>query len=324
MPSLLTRSPAKLNLVFDITGSRPDGYHEVETIFQTVDLEDELEFNLSESSEFSTTIECTPAHAAKLMPLDESNLIGKSARKFFTELKSKQNYALSVKLRKIIPIGAGLAGGSGNAAATLLALNHFFDNIFSEDKLMAIAATIGSDVAFCLSGGSAIGKGRGELLTQISNKLDLTYCLVKPRTLSISTPWAYAAFDRQQPTKVSCSRLASSIQALESGNLELAFQSFGNVFEPVVFAEHPQLAQLKEELLASGAWYCQMTGSGPTLFAVVASLEMAQQIRRNILKDDELGFYYWTKEILDEALPPLDFHIARTCNHGVRIVAEKE
>lgn len=319
MPTIKVRCPAKLNLCFDITGTRPDGYHDVETLFQSINLEDELHIEVSEAAAFTTEITCNNPFVKKQMPLDNSNLIGKAAALFFAELKSTKSYALTVSLEKNIPIGAGLAGGSGNAAGTLLALNRIFDQPFSETELITMSLGVGSDVPFFFQGGSAKGLGRGEILTPFTNALSLTFCIVKPSRLSILTPWAYSAFDNYRG-RIQKPNLGKAISALEAGNLELALDSFGNVFEPVIFEAHPVLRELKKQLVDLGAWYCQMTGSGPTLFALVANREMAQQIRRHVLKDDDLGFSYWTDEILHEAIPPFNFQIAESSNHGVRII----
>jgi 4-diphosphocytidyl-2-C-methyl-D-erythritol kinase len=320
MQTLKVSAPAKLNLSFDITGTRPDGYHDVESLFQAVDLQDELEFSICESEQFFFNIHCDNPYLKQAMPLDDKNLIGLACKYFLKKLDTKKQYAINVHLEKQIPIGAGLAGGSSNAAATLIALNHFFSEPFSLFDLKTMAAEIGSDVAFCLEGGCALGKGRGEILSPVKNSLSLTFCLVKPRALSVSTPWAFAAFDRSK-LEIKKPDLANSIKAVTSGDLSLAFQSFGNVFEPVLFEAHPDLKELKQTLLDQGAWFCQMTGSGPTLFAVTANREKAQEIRRHLLKDDELGFSYWTKEIMHEALPPLDIHIATSIDYGARVIA---
>ena len=318
-PGIVVRTPAKLNLSFNILGSRPDGYHDVETVFQTISLEDELQVTVEEAQATELKIVCDNPIFRKLMPLDHSNLIAKAALAYLDKLNNGKNYKIHVHLEKKIPIGAGLAGGSSNAAGMLLAMNRYFACAVSQKDLFELAATLGSDVPFCLKGGTCIGRGRGELLEEIDCKLLLHYCIVKPRKLNVSTPWAFKLFDEYQ-AELKRPKLERLVKALKEDDIEAALASFGNVFEPVVFAQHKQLQELKEQLLAQGVWSCHMTGSGPTLFAVVAGREQGQHIRRQMLHDDELGFVYGTEEILLEALPPIDFRLAETSKTGARVV----
>lgn len=317
---IVVRSPAKINLTFNITGLRSDGFHDIESIMQTITLEDELKVAITESSETKFAIHCENAAIGKLIPLDSSNLIGKAARFFFEAMKSNKSFAIEVNLDKKIPVGAGLAGGSSNAAAMLVALNTYFNNIFSSEELASIGAQIGSDVPFCLKGGTCIARGRGELLEEIACNLSLHYCIVKPRKLSVSTPAAYKAFD-EYTGSVKIPDLEGTRKALFNSDLDSFSKGLGNVFEPVIFKQHEQLAELKNELIRLGAWDCHMTGSGPTLFALVAGREMGHHIRRQVLHDDEIGFVYGTEEIILEALPPIDFRLAENCSYGARVIS---
>lgn len=319
LQTIVVHTPAKLNLSFNILGTRPDGYHDVETVFQSITLEDELQINIEESASDEFSIVCDNPIFRKLMPLDQSNLIAKAAKAYLERRADGKKYKIHVHLEKKIPIGAGLAGGSSNAAGMLVALNHFFSSAFSMKEMQEIAAGIGSDVPFCLEGGTCIGRGRGEILEDIDCKLELHYCIVKPRKINVSTPWAFKIFDEYKG-KVTAPPIGNLVKALQTDDIELALASFGNVFEPVIFAEHKQLLELKQQLLDHEVWSCHMTGSGPTLFAVVAGREMGQHIRRQMLHDDELGFLYGTEEILLEALPPIDFRLAETSKLAARVV----
>ncbi|MBX9722131.1 MAG: 4-(cytidine 5'-diphospho)-2-C-methyl-D-erythritol kinase [Candidatus Obscuribacterales bacterium] len=319
MQTITVRAPAKVNLTFDILGKRPDGFHDIETIFQSISLEDELKIQIEESEQNYFAIDCDNPVLRRLMPLDESNLIGKAARAYLNQEKAGSHFNIRVHLDKKIPIGAGLAGGSSNAAAMLIALNSYFGNRLNSTELSQLASQIGSDVPFCLQGGTSIGRGKGEILEPIPCAIEFFYCIIKPRKLSVSTPWAYNNFDDYRAV-VKKPDLVVVKNALCLGDIEAAIAGFGNVFEPMVMQEYPELAKLKAQVLDLGAWACQMTGSGPTLFAVVPGREMGHHIRRQILGDDDIGFVYGTEEIILEALPPIDFRLAESCSHGVRIV----
>lgn len=266
---IVVKAPAKINLTFNIIGLRTDGFHDIESIMQTISLEDELKIQIKESVENNFTIHCENPGIAKLIPLDGSNLIAKAARIFLETMGTNKSFSIEVNLDKRIPVGAGLAGGSSNAAAMLLALNQFFGNAFSRDELAVVAAQIGSDVPFCLKGGTCIARGRGEILEEIACNTELHYCIVKPRKLSVSTPAAYKAFD-EYDKEVTIPSLQIAKEGLADGDLNKLMAGLGNVFEPVIFAQHTQLKELKDELFKLGAWDCHMTGSGPTLFALVA------------------------------------------------------
>ncbi|MBX9688320.1 MAG: 4-(cytidine 5'-diphospho)-2-C-methyl-D-erythritol kinase [Candidatus Obscuribacterales bacterium] len=314
------RCPAKLNLTFDILSLRKDGYHDVESIFQSITLEDELHLSVEKAAEKDFQIHSENPRIKKMMPMDRSNLMGKAAELFLEKLRPDANYKIEVLIEKKIPIGAGLAGGSSNAAGILQGLNKCFENIFSPKELSDLAAQIGSDVPFCLKGGTCIGRARGEILEEIPCKLKLSYCIVKPRKLSVSTPWAFKKFDEYKQ-ELDRPKLNAVAKSLKEGDLEATLCGLGNVFEKVIFSEHPELAELKQELLKHGAWACHMTGSGPTLFAVVAGREMGHQIRRQILHDDDIGFVYGTEDIILEALPPIDFRLAENSELGARVIS---
>ena len=253
------------------------------------------------------------------MPLDSSNLMGKAASIFFQFLNLAQKFRVSVQIEKNIPIGAGLAGGSSNAAGMLLGLNELFDRPLNFEQLSLLAAQIGSDVPFCLKGGTCIGRGRGEILSELKSKLQLSLCIVKPRKLSVSTPWAYKSFDNYKG-ELKKPSIEKALTGLKTADLELALSGFANVFQPLVFQEFPELEKLNQQLIDLGAWASQMSGSGPTLFAVVSGREMGHHLRRQVLRDDDIGFVYGTDEILAEALAPIDFKLAETCDYGVRVL----
>ena len=323
----IVRAPAKINLTFDILSLRADGFHDIETIFQAIDLEDELHIELQEADSNEIEIKVAEAFVRKLIPLDRTNLIARAFDAYLARLGSKKKYKAVVDLDKRIPVGAGLAGGSTDAAAMLFGLNEMLGNKLSESELMEIGAQLGSDVPFCILGGTAIGKGRGEVLEKVDRKLELSFCIVKPLRLSISTPWAFKAYDdavASNGRKAVSFNLESVRDGLENADLETTLSGLGNIFQPVIFSAHAELEKLHSEILAQGVFACHMTGSGPTLYAVTPGREMGHHIRRHILRDDEIGFYYGTEEVIREAHPPIDFRLAQTVSHGPRLISMQE
>ncbi len=314
MPAIKVLSPAKLNLTFAIQGLLGDGYHKVETLLQAVDLFDELILTIEPGSAFQVTIQGEGDH----FPKDETNLIARAARLFQERIVSEQPFALCAELKKRIPVGAGLGGGSSNAAACLVALNHFFSYPATQDKLKELGAELGADVPFLIEGGTAIGRHRGDILQAVESRLELYFCIVKPRLLSVSTPWAYRQFDSYEG-EVAGGDLPLAVEAMQEGNLSLALKSFGNVFEPVVFAQFPQLARLKQTLVDFGCLACHLSGSGPALYAVVADGKQAEAVGL-YLEQSGADLFVADGSASDDRQQPLEFFIAGSLESGVRII----
>lgn len=278
---LAVKTQAKVNLTFDIVGLLPDGYHEVATLMQAIDLGDNLRFTFK-SGAFNVDILLTEGKDKKQFPLDDSNLIYKAAQAFFKKCPQLEPLAIRVDVEKKIPIAAGLAGGSSNAAATLIALNEFYRQPLDGAELQELARALGADVPFCISGGIAVGLGRGDLLKSIESSLSLNFCLVKPKNIALSTPWVYKQYDiylAEKGNSIRRPNLENAVGAISFGELDSAIEAFGNVFEPVVYSHHPELAELKQMLQSYGCPYVQLTGSGPTIFALTSDLEMAHFLR---------------------------------------------
>ena len=314
-------APAKVNLTFDVTGDLPGGYHSIVSLFQAISLEDVLNIHILPSSAQELKLELTAEFVGEpgAFPLDENNLIAKAVRAFDSSCSLLKNKLVRVDVRKQIPIGAGLAGGSSNAAAVLSALNQLYDQPMTEKELLVVATNLGADVPFLLHGGTQLGKGKGELLTPLSITERLSFVVLKPRQLSVSTPSVFGAYDKWVAEKNSSWRPAidhqSAIDALTSGNLEKATKSFANVFEPIVFEMYPSLSLIKERLMELGCWSAQLSGSGPSIFAVVANLEMAHMIRRKFKEEETRGDSVWlTREGWE-----LDCFIAESIVGGVQI-----
>jgi 4-diphosphocytidyl-2-C-methyl-D-erythritol kinase len=201
------------------------------------------------------------------------------------------------------------AGGSANAAATLTAMNKAYNNVLNSDELLELAATIGSDVAFCLLGGTACGSLRGEQLLPVNCPQKISFVIAKPRNLSLSTAWMYNQYDEQfdqQPAPTQRSHnFDRALSALTAGDIKLATQSFGNDFEPLAFSFHPELKLLQNKLIELGCISCHMTGKGPTLFAVVSDLERAHSI---------------CERLIDQTDNEIDVWVAQSSEHGVRFL----
>jgi 4-diphosphocytidyl-2-C-methyl-D-erythritol kinase len=310
MQKLIARSPAKINLTLDVLGVFPDGYHKIETVLQSIDLHDELIFEFEPCKDVEVALACL--NSKEEFPLTDSNLIAKAAVLFFRSLPEKTGVKVTVTVDKNIPIAAGLAGGSSNAAATLRALNYFAGQPFSTEELLVLAGKLGADVPFCLEGGTCIGRGRGDELTPVEMDQRLFFLIAKPKHLAISTPWVYQTYDEfvlnEGREALPTFEAHQTADALESGDLETAAKSFGNVFEPIVFAEHAELKSWIEEMKKYDPWCAHMTGSGPTLYALVADCEMAHFMRRKMLEHP--------------LAQGIEFFIAESSKFGAQLIGE--
>lgn len=258
-------SPCKVNLLLNILGKRGDGYHELETVMQPVNLCDALRFEKTGSG---VVLSCSDAS----LPVDGTNLVHRAATAFLEAAKLSDGVRLH--LEKRIPMAAGLGGGSGNAATTLLGLNELFGHPLKPTALVPIAAKLGSDVPFFLQQGPALATGRGETITSLEPfpaLRGLSFLLIHPG-FGISTPWAYrelARFpDALHGRRGRAERLVSSLQA---GDIARAGAEFYNSLEAPALHKYPVLALYQEFLRAHGAVAALMSGSGSTTFALVRS-----------------------------------------------------
>lgn len=319
MRSITLLAPGKINLTLDVLGVLPDGYHEIETIFQSVDVYDELRITISESERLSVKIACErDGFPCSEFPLDGTNLIARAATAF-AAAAGCQPFSAEVFVNKQLPIGGGMAGGSANGAAMLVGLNELFGGPLSREQIIKVGSTLGADVPFCITGGTMLGRGRGDDLVRVDSKCKLNLCLVKPRNLSISTAWVYNEFDLYQAPVVKPDT-QQAVEALKEGDFEKLIRSLGNTFQPMVFEAHPQLKTICDSLRELGSWYCQMTGSGPTLFSIVASREMAHAVRRRMLRNDDDGFLYGAVSPTMKG-PPWDFYIAESIEGGIMMTS---
>ncbi|EIT84191.1 4-diphosphocytidyl-2-C-methyl-D-erythritol kinase [Fictibacillus macauensis ZFHKF-1] len=250
------KAPAKINLSLDVLGKRADGYHEVKMIMTTVDLADRVEMTLLQEDKI--TIESTGG----FVPLDHRNLAYQAAMLLKETFHIKKGVAIHID--KHIPVAAGLAGGSSDAAATLKGLNHIWKLGLSLDELAELGAKIGSDVSFCVYGGTAIASGRGEKIQHITAPPPCWVLLAKP-PIGVSTAEVYR---RVNMNTVVHPDLDGMVDAIEDGSYKTICNKLGNVLESVTLALHPEVKHLKELMLRLGADGVLMSGSGPTVFGL--------------------------------------------------------
>lgn len=301
MRSLYLIAPAKINLYLEIIGHRLDGYHELVMILQSIALADSLELHPNGKEEIR--LYCNH----DLVPLDNTNIAYKAAQlmaKSFPEIAS--NYGgVDIVIDKKIPVAAGLAGGSSNGAAVLVGINLLWDLGLTQPELETFAASLGSDVPFCLAGGCAIATGRGEKLAPIPSNEELWLVLAKYQSLSISTPWAYQQY-RQNFSDSYVSDFDTVINRkdlVHSGPLVNAIvhkqttkigQLLHNDLEKVVLPAQPKVAQLCEKMRKAGGLGTMMSGSGPTVFTLCESQNEAEVIKNQIettIADPDLQFW---------------------------------
>lgn len=269
---------AKINLTLDVLGKRPDGYHEVEMIMQTIELSDLV--SLEQTAEGITVKTDHP-----LLAGGESNIAHKAACLLVEKFGVKKG--IKIHITKRIPVAAGLAGGSTDAAAVLLGLNRIWSLGLSLTELTELGAQIGSDVPFCLIGGTALAQGRGEILTVLPEVPEMWLVLVKP-ALEVSTAEIYRNYD---PAKVERHPLTQeAVRAIFDRNTAGLLKNLANVLETVTLPRYPEVSLVKETMSAAGISSVLMSGSGPTVFGIVESRDIARQ-RADVLRQKLPGMF---------------------------------
>ncbi|GER67649.1 4-diphosphocytidyl-2-C-methyl-D-erythritol kinase [Weizmannia acidilactici] len=263
---LLVKAPAKINLSLDVLGKREDGYHEVEMIMTTIDLSDHLE--LSELRENEIKI----VSQNRFVPDDQRNLAYQAARLLKERYGIRQGVEIAID--KVIPVAAGLAGGSSDAAATLRGLNKLWNLGLSLDELAELGAEIGSDVSFCVYGGTALAKGRGEKITKLPAPPNCWVILAKP-PIGVSTAEIYKQLDLNQFVHPDINGM---IEAIRGQDFQKICRLAGNVLESVTLKAYPQVAHIKTQMKRFGADLALMSGSGPTVFGLVQYDSRLQRI----------------------------------------------
>ncbi|MDD3024712.1 MAG: 4-(cytidine 5'-diphospho)-2-C-methyl-D-erythritol kinase [Syntrophomonadaceae bacterium] len=264
-------APAKINLTLDIKGKRADGYHELETVMQQIDLLDRITIELT--SEGSISVDSN----SSFIPHDKENLACQAAALFLDKYGCEEGVRIFIE--KSIPIGAGLAGGSSDAAAVLWGLNRLLDCKLEEQDLLNLGAQIGSDVPFCLLGGSALARGRGELLQPLKQSVPLLLLLVKP-DFQVSTAEVYKQFNLAQVERFPDTR--AFLESWRKCDIIGIAAHMENVLESVSIKIFPEIALIKEKLKKLGALNALMSGSGPSVFAVFTDRVLALKAMENM------------------------------------------
>lgn len=267
---------AKINLGLRILGKRPDGFHELETYFLQIDLADRLFFEKSELEGLELT--CNRAD----LPVDAANLCWRAYELLCAA--AHRRVRVRLHLEKNIPVGAGLGGGSSDAAVTLMALNRLCELNISDATLHDLATQLGSDVSFFLAGGLCWGSGRGEIITPLPELPNWEILLVTPAVV-VSTAWAYQNYKMNLTNRQKITKLPSSdFVQLQGHQLAEACQ---NDLEAVVFEKYPELAELKSKLQQAGAVVASMTGSGSAIFGLFRTRQEAQRGQQLVNRDKQ-------------------------------------
>ncbi|PIG94654.1 4-(cytidine 5'-diphospho)-2-C-methyl-D-erythritol kinase [Gloeocapsopsis sp. IPPAS B-1203] len=305
-------APAKINLYLEIIGDRPDGYHALAMILQSINLADQI--NIRAASTDTIRVRCEHPQ----VPTDKSNLAYKAAALMANQFPNAfaQHGGVEITINKQIPVAAGLAGGSTNAAAVLVGIDLLWELGLTQSELEELAGQLGSDVPFCIAGGTAIATGRGNELSPLPNLDHLYVVLGKYRSLAVSTAWAYQTYRQQfgDSYLTDTHSLTSRASAVHSGAIVKAIirkdgvqiaEKLHNDLERVVLPEYPQVAQLRQVFQEAGGNGTLMSGSGPTVFTLCESYEQAQQV----------------KQYVRSAIPnpDLELWLAQTCSTGIQI-----
>ena len=275
MMTLSEKAYAKLNLTLDVLGKREDGYHALESVMQQITLCDDIEIDIGTGKPWKIVCD------KEGVPTDERNLAWKAA-KVYCQAMNKDPGGLEIRITKRIPSQAGLGGGSADAAAVLRALNEHYGNPLSVMALAELGSQVGSDVPFCVVGGTAMVEGRGERLRMLPGMPDCVFVVCKP-DFSISTPELFKKIDEKTIAKRPDNRAMES--AILAGDLGRVAENFCNVFDPLVTEEHLELNYIKSIFNSYGSVGQQMTGSGSAVFCVVPEFEFAAVIC-NMLRDN--------------------------------------
>ncbi len=314
MRSYSLLAPAKINLYLEILGDRPDGYHELVMILQSIDLADKIDLRAIGTD----TIRVRCEHPQ--VPTDNSNLAYRAAQLMAQQFPDSfaQYGGVEITIQKRIPVAAGLAGGSTDAAAVVVGIDLLWQLGLTQSELQELAAQLGSDVPFCVAGGTAIATGRGEQLSPLPSLDSLYVVLGKHRSLSVSTPWAYQTYRQQFGSSYVKDRqsLETRAQAVHSGAIVKAIihedgvqigQRLRNDLERIVLPEYPEVSQLRQAFQDSGALGAMMSGSGPTVFGLCQSYNQAQQLQQQV------------RAAIPN--PDLELWLTQLCSAGIQVVS---
>ena len=259
MNDISVKALAKINLGLDVVRRREDGYHEVRMVMQTIHLFDRLEISRNDSGQITMETNLS------FLPTNENNLVYKAAKLLQDEFAIKDG--VHVWLHKYIPVAAGMAGGSTDAAAVLYGMNRIFELGLTKEQLMERGVKIGADVPYCIMRGTALAEGIGEKLTKLAPMVKCPVLIAKPQ-ISVSTKFVYESLKLNENTiHPDIDRLVADIS---EGDLTKIAADMGNVLETVTIPEYPVIAEIKENMMQNGAVNAMMSGSGPTVFGLFA------------------------------------------------------
>lgn len=265
MNEITKKAYAKINLGLDVIRKREDGYHELKMIMQTINLYDLITISLRDDQEIQMKTNLSS------LPCNENNLVFKAACLMLETYQIKQG--VQIELVKHIPIAAGMAGGSADAAATLKAINELFDLGASMKDLMKLGVKLGADIPYCILEGTALSEGIGEILTPLPAMPQCHILIVKPN-VGVSTKFVYQ--NLKLTDKTVHPDIDGMVAAIHNHELSEIISRFGNVLETVTIPKQPKVAQIKEEMLRLGALGSLMSGSGPTVFGIFANYGLAK------------------------------------------------
>ena len=276
MRQINLKAMAKINLGLDVIGKRPDGYHDLRMIMQTVRLFDRVKLSATR----------TPGVRMKTnlryLPTDESNHAYQAASLLIKEFGISSG--VFIDLQKYIPVAAGLAGGSADAAAVLVGMNLLFGLGLSQKQLQERGVQIGADVPYCVMRGTALAEGIGDRLTRLPQIPGCSIVIAKP-AVRVSTKYVYTHLTLDNHTQHP--QIAAQIEAIRQGNLAQMCALCGNVLEDVTIPAHPQIATIKEEMLQAGALCAMMSGSGPSVFGIFEKKEQAQKAYARLRSEND-------------------------------------
>ena len=276
MEKCVRRAYAKINLGLDVLGRLENGYHEVKMVMQMVGIYDVLTLERIQSGIVVTTDNGE-------LPTDENNLIYKSAKLMIEKYRLQEG--VRIHLEKNIPIAAGMAGGSTDAAGTFIGMNELFSLGASEEELRELGVKVGADVPYCIMGGTALAEGIGERLTRLPAP-KACYLLIAKPDINVSTKYVYEHLDAEGVERHP--DIDGMITALEQGSLEGVIDRLGNVLENVTVKRYPVIREIKQIMLAEGAAGSLMSGSGPTVFGIFREKETAKKALK-VLKEKGLA-----------------------------------
>lgn len=274
MDKIKLKALGKINLGLDVLGRRPNGYHDVRMVMQTVYLYDQI--LLEKTDKEGISLETNLFY----LPVNENNLAYRAAKMLIDEFAIKEGVHIS--LEKHIPVAAGMAGGSSNAAAVLYGMNRLFQLGLTDQELMDRGVQLGADVPYCIMRGTVLAEGIGEKLTPLPAMPKCHVLLAKP-PISVSTQKVYEKLDAQEVTKHP--NIDGILLGLQTGDLKKITSSMGNVLENVTITEYPQIERIKDVMKEEGALNAMMSGSGPTVFGIYDDKMLARRAAARIREE---------------------------------------